>query len=123
MKDLLRITKFTLKRVVPLRIGRDDEVLLNTDDSAPTTVMAILNVTPDSFSDGGRFLERDKAIIQVEGFVDVAKRKGRLANLIVGACCLPRLPYPPELKCFCVLKILEENPPGLMPSRLISKKS
>ena len=30
-------------------------------------VMGILNVTPDSFSDGGRFLGRDHALRQAEG--------------------------------------------------------
>ena len=33
--------------------------------SAPV-VMGILNVTPDSFSDGGRFTERDAALRQAE---------------------------------------------------------
>lgn len=32
-------------------------------------VMGILNVTPDSFSDGGRFLTPDKALIQVEAML------------------------------------------------------
>jgi len=31
-----------------------------------TLVMAILNVTPDSFSDGGKFVELDAAIRQAE---------------------------------------------------------
>ncbi|MGA2071089.1 MAG: dihydropteroate synthase [Sedimentisphaerales bacterium] len=34
------------------------------DFSAGCLVMGVLNVTPDSFSDGGRFLDRDKAIEQ-----------------------------------------------------------
>ena len=34
-----------------------------------TLVMAILNVTPDSFSDGGRFLELDAALRQAELYV------------------------------------------------------
>ena len=33
-----------------------------------TLVMAILNVTPDSFSDGGKFLSNDDALKQVEKF-------------------------------------------------------
>jgi len=32
-------------------------------------VMGILNVTPDSFSDGGRYFSRDKALVQVEAMV------------------------------------------------------
>src|ERR1700693_4545013 len=31
-----------------------------------TLVMGVVNVTPDSFSDGGQFLDRDKAIQQAE---------------------------------------------------------
>ena len=31
-----------------------------------TYVMGILNVTPDSFSDGGKFNETDKALFHVE---------------------------------------------------------
>ena len=27
-----------------------------------TLIMGVVNVTPDSFSDGGKFLERDKAV-------------------------------------------------------------
>ena len=33
-------------------------------------VMAMLNVTPDSFSDGGEFLSLDSALKQVEKYVD-----------------------------------------------------
>ena len=36
-------------------------------DSGKTYVMGILNVTPDSFSDGGRFNEMDRALWHVEG--------------------------------------------------------
>jgi dihydropteroate synthase len=32
------------------------------DFTAGTVVMGVLNVTPDSFSDGGRFFDRDKAV-------------------------------------------------------------
>ena len=35
-----------------------------------TYVMGILNVTPDSFSDGGRWIERDKALKQVEQMLE-----------------------------------------------------
>jgi dihydropteroate synthase len=43
-----------------LRIGRHE---LKLDRAR---VMAVLNVTPDSFSDGGRFVGRDAALAQVE---------------------------------------------------------
>lgn len=35
-----------------------------------TLVMAILNVTPDSFSDGGRFFSLDKSLKQAEKFIE-----------------------------------------------------
>jgi len=35
---------------------------MNLDFSHKTLVMGILNVTPDSFSDGGKFLEKDRAV-------------------------------------------------------------
>ena len=40
------------------------------DCSEPTLVMGILNVTPDSFSDGGRFLDRASAISHATRMVD-----------------------------------------------------
>ena len=43
-------------------------------------VMGVLNVTPDSFSDGGRYLDRDAAIAHGERFGDV-----RPANTLVQA--------------------------------------
>lgn len=36
----------------------------------PIEVMGILNVTPDSFSDGGRFCNLDKALIQAEQMIN-----------------------------------------------------
>jgi dihydropteroate synthase len=39
------------------------------DLSAPQ-IMGILNVTPDSFSDGGQFLAQDKAIVQAKKMVE-----------------------------------------------------
>lgn len=35
-----------------------------------TLIMGIVNVTPDSFSDGGQFLDRDQAIAQAERLLD-----------------------------------------------------
>jgi len=40
------------------------------DLSSRTHVMGVLNVTPDSFSDGGRFLDKDKAISRVMEMVE-----------------------------------------------------
>lgn len=36
--------------------------LFRADELPPRAVMGILNVTPDSFSDGGRFLDPDAAV-------------------------------------------------------------
>jgi len=47
----------------------------NNDNSFPfewgrkTSIMGILNLTPDSFSDGGDFFDRENALIQVEKFI------------------------------------------------------
>src|SRR5579864_8388607 len=35
-----------------------------------TLIMGIVNVTPDSFSDGGQFLDRDKAVEHAERLLD-----------------------------------------------------
>ena len=49
---------------------------LNNDNSLPydwgkkTSIMGILNLTPDSFSDGGDFFNREKALVQVEKFIN-----------------------------------------------------
>ena len=49
--------------------------ILNNHNSLPhdwgrkTSIMGILNLTPDSFSDGGDFFDLEKAIIQVEKFI------------------------------------------------------
>jgi len=49
---------------------------LNNDNSFPndwgrkTSIMGILNLTPDSFSDGGDFYELENALIQVEKFIN-----------------------------------------------------
>jgi dihydropteroate synthase len=55
----LWVAPITLSSVEPLvwRVG-DREL----DYSARTLVMGILNVTPDSFSDGGRFLDHEAAV-------------------------------------------------------------
>lgn len=45
--------------------GRDlARLLASVPDQAPPQVMGVLNVTPDSFSDGGRFLGRVEALAQ-----------------------------------------------------------
>lgn len=39
-------------------------------DKGHTYVMGILNITPDSFSDGGRFLQTDRALRRVEEMIE-----------------------------------------------------
>ena len=57
-----------LRRQVGLRNGGDDTASTDTDQAATypwddsTAVMGILNVTPDSFHDGGEFFDRQAAI-------------------------------------------------------------
>ena len=49
---------------------------LNNHNSFPndwgrkTSIMGILNITPDSFSDGGDFFDLDNALVQVERFIN-----------------------------------------------------
>ncbi len=49
-----------------LALGANRSMQIGTIDLPTPAVMGILNVTPDSFSDGGRFIERDAAIRQAE---------------------------------------------------------
>jgi len=47
-----------------MRIGNKE-----FDTMTTTSIMGILNVTPDSFSDGGQFTEKDQALFQVEKMI------------------------------------------------------
>jgi dihydropteroate synthase len=53
---------------VPPRDGLD--ALALADPAGGPVIMGILNVTPDSFSDGGRFLARDAALAQARAMVE-----------------------------------------------------
>jgi len=50
--------------------------IFNNDNSFPydwgrkTSIMGILNLTPDSFSDGGDYFDIEKALFQVENFIN-----------------------------------------------------
>ena len=50
--------------------------ILNNDNSLPfewgkkTSIMGILNLTPDSFSDGGDFFDLENALLQVEKYIN-----------------------------------------------------
>lgn len=48
-----------------MRIGNKE-----FDTITKTSIMGILNVTPDSFSDGGQFNEKDQALFQVEKMIN-----------------------------------------------------
>ena len=57
-----------------------------------TYIMGILNVTPDSFSDGGEFLDKDKALSQVDkmindgaDFIDIGGESTRPGSLKVSS--------------------------------------
>ena len=41
-------------------------------------IMGVLNVTPDSFSDGGRFHDRDAAVGQARALVEAVREDGRV---------------------------------------------
>ncbi len=62
------------------------------DFSAGCLIMGILNVTPDSFSDGGLFLDRDKAVArglamieQGAAVIDVGAESSRPGSAVVSA--------------------------------------
>ena len=73
-----------------LRLPRGD--VLRLDGTAPCCVMGVLNVTADSFSDGGRFLDPDAAVAHAEemagegaGIIDVGGESTRPGSAPVPA--------------------------------------
>ncbi|NMA69190.1 MAG: dihydropteroate synthase, partial [Desulfitobacterium sp.] len=70
LKDFANSLKETLSALEPAQKRtlkcRDKELVLGER----TLVMGILNVTPDSFSDGGRFNTLDRALQQAEALVE-----------------------------------------------------
>lgn len=59
-------TDLTSRSIVAPSAPRGDEVLTRLLGKARPLVMGVVNVTPDSFSDGGRFLDPKAAIAQAE---------------------------------------------------------
>ncbi len=64
----------------------------NFDVQNHTYVMGILNLTPDSFSDGGKWLEKDKALYHVEAMIeegmdilDVGGESTRPGHVVISA--------------------------------------
>jgi dihydropteroate synthase len=69
----------------------DDQQLDLRPGAGPAKVMGILNVTPDSFSDGGQFLDKGDALARVEEMleegadvVDVGGESSRPAGSVYG---------------------------------------
>ena len=59
--------------------------LAATADRPGPVVMGVVNVTPDSFSDGGRWIERDAAVGMLQADVlDVGARQADVGQLAVG---------------------------------------
>ena len=70
----------------------------------PPMVMGILNVTPDSFSDGGQFLNRDAAIWRVRQMID----EGADIIDVGGESTRPGAdPVPPALELDRVIPVIE----------------
>ena len=67
----IRPARATVKGMWHLAGGR------TLDLSARGVVMGILNVTPDSFSDGGSFLNRHRAVDHAVTMLDVAASSTR----------------------------------------------
>src|SRR3990172_507635 len=69
-----------------------------------TRVMGVLNVTPDSFSDGGRFLDPDVAILRA---LEMAEEEADLID-VGGESTRPGAePAPPEEQIARILPVIE----------------
>jgi dihydropteroate synthase len=73
--------------------GGETDVLARLLACTHTPVMGILNVTPDSFSDGGRFLDPESAVAQAQRLVaegaDVIDIGAESSRPYVGAVAVP----------------------------------
>jgi len=58
--------KFPKRPIYKLRLPRNRQMVLGER----TLIMGVLNVTPDSFSDGGRFFDKPKAIERAKEMID-----------------------------------------------------
>ena len=97
-----------------LDCGRGRQLDLRPGAGAPK-VMGVLNVTPDSFSDGGQFLEQDDALRRAEAMleegadvIDIGGESSRPAGAVYGegaaavpedACTCSKAPGRP---CECI---------------------
>lgn len=74
------------------------------DPAAPPAIMAVLNVTPDSFSDGGRFLEPERAVARARQMVE----EGAAIVDVGGESTRPgAAPVPAEDQLRRILPVLE----------------
>ena len=64
-KNLKKIIKHDLKKIVSRRKNFLKNVNFNH-----TTIMGVLNLTPDSFSDGGKFNNNNKALKQISNMIE-----------------------------------------------------
>jgi dihydropteroate synthase len=75
------------------RRADEPELLARLLASGRTLVMGILNVTPDSFSDGGRFLDPENAVAQAKRMVaegaDILDIGGESSRPYIGAVAVP----------------------------------
>ena len=53
-----------------LQMPRKLQDILTACDRDPAVVMGVLNVTPDSFSDGGRYFDPQSAVQQAQRMID-----------------------------------------------------
>ena len=64
-KDIKKIVKYDLKKIISKRRNFLKNINFNR-----TTIMGVLNLTPDSFSDGGKFNNKKKALKQISYMID-----------------------------------------------------
>ena len=121
--------RMSLRRVFPL--GKDQHGHYKLEDfDRQTKVMGILNVTPDSFSDGGRYFSEEAAVDQAQrlladgaDILDIGGESTRPHSLPVTAeeeirrvvpviRCVNPLPVLAADRCVC-----QTSPRGAAPSR------
>ena len=64
-KNIKKIVKYDLKKIISKRRNFLKNINFNR-----TTIMGVLNLTPDSFSDGGKFNNKKKALKQISYMIE-----------------------------------------------------
>lgn len=87
----------------------------------PATVMGILNVTPDSFSDGGKYLDSARAvthagtmILEGASIIDVGGSSSRPRGAVYGAGAARLSPEEEEDRILPVIKQIADRWPSVM---------